>query len=348
MQRQLIFNVQLLRFLAAAAVLFTHTFTLLLPQSPLSIVPWIGGVDVFFVISGFIMTWMTLGQFGSAHASRRFLLRRIIRIVPPYWFFTLLTIAVVVAAGGRIRNTTADGAQIATSLLFIPWPRIDGAFVPILAQGWTLNYEAFFYLAFAVAMLFRGGLPLLVGGFAALAIAHPFLPPPWFVLGYFSHPVILEFVAGIALAHAYISGLRLPAWASLLLIVAAIAWYAFCPTDAGSFTQPLRLGIPAALLASALVLAPEPPRLDPMRRALQAGGDASYTLYLSHTLTVNAVIALCGKLGMAAPWLVIGLALGAAIAFAVLFYFLVEAPVTSWLGRHMHARVSQGPATVAP
>lgn len=347
MRRQLIFNVQLLRFIAATSVLFTHTFTLLLPESRLSVVPWTGGVDVFFVISGFIMTWMTLDEFGSGVAARRFLRRRIIRIVPPYWFFTFLTIAVVFAAGGRIRNTTADAAEIATSLLFVPWPRIDGQFVPVLAQGWTLNYEAFFYLAFAISMLFRRGLLFLVLAFAALAASHSFLPS-FSIVGFFSDPIILEFVAGIGLACIYFTSGRLPVAASLLLIAAAILWYAVWTADAGPFTQLLQVGIPAMLLTSALILAPEPRRLGWFRRALKAGGDASYTLYLSHTLTVNAVVILCAKLGFDAPWLVIALALVLAIVLAVLFYYLVEAPFTTWLGRRAHARVSNGPATVAP
>jgi len=348
MQRQVIFNVQLLRFIAAASVLFTHTYGLLVTSRILAAVPWTGGVDIFFVISGFIMTWMTRGQFGSASDARRFLLRRIIRIVPPYWFFTAIVVAIVLLAGGRIRHTTVDAGQMVTSFLFIPWPRADGNYYPILAQGWTLNYEMFFYLAFAVALLFRRGLLLLIISFAALVAIRPYLPLSWFVLGYLSDPIIFEFVAGIGLARLYLAGTRLPGAASVLLIVAAILWYALWTADAGGFTEALQVGVPATLLTAALVLAPEPERVGPFRQFLRKGGDASYTLYLSHTLTVNAVIALGIKLGVDAPWVLIAAAMLAAILLALLFYEFIEAPFTAFLGQRLHARVSGGPATVAP
>jgi exopolysaccharide production protein ExoZ len=348
-RRQVIFNVQLLRFLAAAAILLTHTASLLLPAtSPIWAVPWTGGVDVFFVISGFIMTWMTAGQFGSDGAAAQFLRRRIIRIVPPYWFFTFAVIAIVIVAGGRVRNTTADPVQVLTSLLFVPWPRIDGNLNPILSQGWTLNYEMFFYLAFALSMMFRRGLLLLVIAFCLLVAMHAFIPSSWFVLAFYSDPIILEFVAGIALARVYLTGRRVPPLTSLLMIAAAVLWFALVPIDAGDFSEPISVGIPAALLTSALVLAPEPLRLGPIRRAFRAGGDASYTLYLSHTLTAGAVIMLCAWIGLGSPWAVIGIASACAIIFAVLFYEILEAPFTAFLGRRFHARVSEGPATVAP
>jgi peptidoglycan/LPS O-acetylase OafA/YrhL len=147
--KPVLFNVQMMRFFAAFGVLLSHTMGFTIPPgAPVWSVPLTAGVHVFFVISGFIMVWMTANQFGDAAAARKFLLRRIIRIVPPYWFFTFIVIAAVAAQGGQIRNTTASWDLIATSLLFIPWPRSDGMLIPIMAQGWTLNFEMFFYLVF--------------------------------------------------------------------------------------------------------------------------------------------------------------------------------------------------------
>ena len=348
MQRRIIFNVQLLRFIAAGSVLFTHTYTLLLSSPVLAAVPWTHGVDIFFVISGFIMTWMTHGQFGSGSDAKRFLVRRLVRIVPPYWFFTLLIILIVTAAGGRIRHTTVDPAQIVTSFLFIPWPGVAETYAPVLAQGWTLNYEMFFYLSFSLGLLFRRGLLVLVIAFAGLAAIHSYIPWTWFVLAYLSDPIILEFVAGIGIARLYLGGTRLTPATSVLLIVAAVLWYAFWTVDAAAFTDLLRVGIPATLLTGALILSPEPKTMGTFRRLLRKGGDGSYALYLSHTLTVNAVVLAAMKLGVDAPWLVIATAMFAATAFAVIFYDFVEAPFTAFLGRRFHARVAAGPGTVAP
>jgi len=140
-------NSQILRFIAAAAVLTKHSIVLFLPGSALLTIPWSGGVDLFFVISGFIMAWLTRDWFGRPGASGQFLLRRAIRIIPPYWFFTSLMVATLLIAPDAPRHTRfAIGPAIA-SYAFFPWPRpSDGGVWPLLAQGWTLNYEAFFYV----------------------------------------------------------------------------------------------------------------------------------------------------------------------------------------------------------
>src|SRR4051794_18560267 len=190
-----------MRFAAAGGGLVNHAGNLVMPdKAPLWGVPWSMGVDLFFIISGFIMVWLTKEQFGKPDVAPRYLLRRIIRVVPPYWFFTGVMIVVVLLSSGRARNTTIGLQQIATSFAFVPWPRHDGTFSPILSQGWTLNYEIFFYVCFAVALTVRSGLVWLVGAFGAFALVHPFVPESWFVLKFLSDPIILEFVGGIGLA----------------------------------------------------------------------------------------------------------------------------------------------------
>ncbi|MGZ2412265.1 exopolysaccharide production protein ExoZ [Sphingomonas sp. F9_3S_D5_B_2] len=349
MQRRILFNVQLLRFLAASAILFTHTASVVAPNSAaLAHVPWVGGVDLFFVISGFIMTFMTRGQFGSGAASRRFLVRRLIRIVPPYWFFNLVTVALLVAAGGRIDNTTANPVTVVTSLAFVPWPRVDGQLVPIIAQGWTLNYEMFFYLAFAACILVPWGRRLLVGAFVALAMVHAIIPEGWFVARFYSDPVILEFVAGIGLGLLYLSGKRLGLLGAAGAIGAAVLVYVLVPLPGHGLDRLVHLGIPAALIGAALILGREPARQGPLLSAVKAGGDASYTLYLSHKLVVGAVLVVCAGAGVRQPFVVIATAMVAAIAFALLFYRLVETRVVTSLGTRFTGDVSRGLPSVAP
>ena len=347
--RHILFNVQLLRFLAAFAILFTHIADILFHGSPLvTAIPWTGGVDVFFVISGFIMAWMTAGDFGKPGAAARFLLRRIVRVVPPYWFFTIILIVAVVAAGGRLRNTTAEPMQVLTSLLFVPWPRIDGQLVPILAQGWTLNYEMFFYLAFALSMLFRRGLLILACTFTALVAVHPFVPDNWFALAFYTDPLILEFLLGIALGRLYLSGVRLNPIAAALMITLAIIAFLALPAIEGPFAHVIRVGGPAGLLTAAVILAPEPRRIGRILGAAKLGGDASYTLYLSHTLIIFPLVLLAELAAIDLPWLVLTISLFVAISFSVAFYRWAEAPFTKLLGRRLHAQASYGPATVAP
>ncbi|HEX8533324.1 MAG TPA: acyltransferase [Allosphingosinicella sp.] len=348
-QRQVISNVQVLRFFAAFSVLLRHSAYLLIPTTSVFwLFPWSAGVDIFFVISGFIMARLTHGQFGKPGVAGTFLLRRAVRIVPPYWFFTTLMIAAALLASAEVRNATLQPAQILTSYGFIPWPRGDGELNPILSQGWTLNYEAFFYLAFAACLLFRRGLALLAAGFAALVLLHPLVPKDWFALYFLSAPIILEFLGGIGIALLYLRGVRLPLWGSLLCAACAVAAFLVLRQVGLPEGRFLFFGVPAILVCASLILRPEPECPGPIRRALQAGGDASYTIYLSHTFTIHAAAILWRRLGFELPWLGVALEVAISIAAALLFYRLAERPFTHLLERRFGMRPSRGVQAVAP
>jgi exopolysaccharide production protein ExoZ len=125
-------SIQILRAAAALGVLLDHA------GRWLDVAPIVdigaAGVDLFFVISGFIMVYTSERLFGQTGAPQRFLARRIIRIVPLYW--TLTAFAALVLFG--------FGPNTLGSYLFIPTHR-----GPILTVGWTLNYEMMFYSLFA-------------------------------------------------------------------------------------------------------------------------------------------------------------------------------------------------------
>lgn len=340
MQREIIHNVQVLRFVAAAAIVITHQAALLIPYDEESswfwAVPWTAGADLFFVISGFVMLLLTHQAFGQKGAASDFLKRRIIRIVPPYWFFTTLTVAAVVAAGGRLAGTTVDLPQLLTSYSFVPWPRADGQINPILSQGWTLNYEAFFYAAFALALLSRRGLLALCIVFLTLVLLHPVVPERLFIIRFWTSPIILEFLAGIALARIYLAGVRLSQIGSYALLALAVITFAILSQQHfGLFSRFVTQGLPATLLSAGLILAMEPSRIGTFRRLLQQGGNASYTIYLAHGMTVHAFALLWKKLGVGLPWLGVGIGVTVAILSAVAFYAMAERPLTQALQRKL-------------
>jgi peptidoglycan/LPS O-acetylase OafA/YrhL len=348
--RPLLTNIQLLRFVAAAAVLVGHGGDLFLPDAAaFHAIPWSAGVDVFFVISGFVMTYLTQGQFGQAGAPRAFLMRRFIRIAPPYWLFTTLMVAAVMLFGEHVRNTRLDPAVTATSYLFIPWPRADGQLNPLLSQGWTLNYEAFFYLAFATALFFKRGLWWLAAGFLLLAAAYPFVPDGLFVLKFWANPIILEFLGGIGLGLLFLQGSRLPSWASLALTAAAVTIYLGTgPMEPGLMRRTVHIGLPALLLCASLALAPEPGSVGALRRLLVAGGGSSYTLYLSHTFTLNALLIAWRASGAGMPIVSMILAIIFSIATAALVYRWAERPMTDALHSITGTARARGVAAVAP
>ena len=144
MRSRTIHNVQYLRFFAASAVLFSHTADLVVSHySPVWKVPWTAGVDVFFVIRGFIMTWLTRGRFGAPDAPLRYLLSRIIRIAPPYWFFTAVMVAAVLLAPEQVRNTRLGWTELITSALFIAWPALTGTCPQLSHKGGRLTSKPF-------------------------------------------------------------------------------------------------------------------------------------------------------------------------------------------------------------
>ena len=142
--------------------------------------PWLAGVDIFFVISGFIMVYASSRWFGSAQSPRVFLAHRIARIVPLYWATTMLYLAVVLFAPALLNSEYLAPGFVISSFLFIPAARPDGLVQPLYSLGWTLNYEMFFYALFAIAIAFprRRGVPALIGGADPPRDARPGLRAP--------------------------------------------------------------------------------------------------------------------------------------------------------------------------
>lgn len=135
-------SLQILRALAATSVVYLH----------IGCEPWFGGfgVDIFFVLSGFVMCYIT----DSGESGKEFFLRRIARIVPLYWALTLITFVIAWLKPTLFNSTTADLGNLFKSLLFIPYVKENGSISPIIPVGWTLNYEVYFYLLISAGTIF--------------------------------------------------------------------------------------------------------------------------------------------------------------------------------------------------
>ena len=241
------------------------------------------GVDLFFVISGFIMVMTTAGK----HVTPGFFMaRRIVRVVPLYWVLTLALAAVVLAAPSIFRTTLLTSASLAQSLLFIPHlsPSHAGMVWPILVPGWTLNYEMFFYLVFAASLAFRHRLAVLVATLTALVAAGyvlgPFTSP---IARTYTDPILLEFVAGAVIGHLWLAGrLKLPMLASISgAVIGAALLVLRDAAPLASYTQ--LLGAVLVVIGSLNMS-----RLEWQSGMLRALGDASYSIYLTHVFTLGA------------------------------------------------------------
>src|SRR5260221_11021391 len=218
--------IQILRLFAAVAVVAFHALGVApngfeVPESTISFVMSYGGrgVDLFFVISGFII-------FYSTHSAKltpaEFLRRRVERIVPLYFLviFAVTILAMVVPA----TFDTPDwytARHIAKSLAFIVFT--DGE-MPVVYVGWSLEYEMYFYLTVALLMaLTRDVWRNIALGFSALVIVGR-IPGVDAALGnyaFFVDPMILEFVLGVVVANLFVTG-RV-SWPLQLAAASAIA-----------------------------------------------------------------------------------------------------------------------------
>ncbi|HSQ03406.1 MAG TPA: acyltransferase, partial [Burkholderiales bacterium] len=213
-------NVQALRAFAALWVAWYHTmqpvlngaYGLRVNAGGLPLFHGVGeigwmGVDVFFVISGFIMAYSTKDLDGGTRDAEKFMRKRIRRIVPLYWVLTTLVVAVAIALPDFFHTYRFDFMHALKSYFFLPAERPDGVALPPLVPGWSLNYEMYFYLVFTVAIWL--GVHRRVFVFATLfvlsAVAGQLLQygNPWspgtmrFVI---TSPLLLEFLAGVLIA----------------------------------------------------------------------------------------------------------------------------------------------------
>jgi len=285
-------SIQLLRGIAATAVVFHHCYN---PGVPGAARHGAAGVDIFFVISGFIMATVA-----GNRSWDEFLGDRVARIYP-LWFIAVLPWFFIQPNGLGV---------ILTSLTLWPvWGHIDK---PALVIGWTLSYEMLFYIVFAIGIATRRPVvPFLIfGSLILLELAFRNV----MVLRFIGSPMSIEFLAGVLMA-------KLPRQRGLgaVLIVAGLLGLGLSPGTfyesmygAEVFSRVAEWGVPAAMIVYGTL------SLEPLLNSQAFAvplfiGDASYSIYLFHLLTVYRLPWLAGLVG--------GLLIG------VLAHLLIEKPM---------------------
>lgn len=336
-------SIQYLRGLAAFGVLVYHAAE----RAGWAFGTGAAGVDVFFVISGFIMWVVTCRRPPSPG---QFLLRRGQRIAPLYWGVTLLVAAVAVTVPSAFPNMQVTGPALIQSLLFIPHHDPQGLIAPLIVPGWTLNYEMFFYLLFAAGLLAPERVrPWLVSGaLAALVALGPLGDRQNALWATYTDPILLEFGAGLWLGWLWSKG-RLPGpmtgWALVALGLAGFTAVAASGVDV-ALARVLLWGLPALLLVTGAVSV-ERHGAVPDLRPLRALGDASYSLYLVHGLAISATVRLLAMAGMEAPLAVFCAAIVAGVIAGLAVYRLVERPAQKLFHTGLSAHRPPKPAPAA-
>ncbi|MDL2406064.1 acyltransferase [Rhizobium calliandrae] len=285
-----LYGIQYLRGFAALAVVLFHAAE----RTDDHFLIGAAGVDVFFVISGFIM-W-TMSERRPVTPSR-FLLDRLQRIAPSYWIVTAIMVAGALA--GLFPSMKLTVTHILGSLFFIPVRSpSNGAIWPVLVQGWTLDFEMFFYVIFAATLLLprRLRLPSMVGIFLAFVIAGSIFNPQSSLLITFTRPIILEFAAGAILGWLWLSGKTAGPGVGLALIVAALLGFTAIQLFGLAFNE-LSCGPLAVALVFGMVSLESSGKLAniPLLTYL---GNSSYSIYLWHTLAISVVTKLVASTQM--------------------------------------------------
>jgi len=240
-----------------------------------------GGVDVFFVISGYIIHRLYGGLQGL---NLPFILQRANRIFPLYWAFTAAALIGYFTIGDALTRD-AGALDLVGSLSLIPTGQ-----PPILMVGWTLTHELYFYAAYAIWLaLPRRAQPWAAAGWGLLTVMSatlfPVVASPWLAL--VLSPFNLLFLGGGLLAHfdARLQSLR---WVTLVLTGAGAvhAMIALSASGLSGLEDPVSrvaLMAPFALGCVAAVLAWKPSLPAPVAQI----GDWSYAIYLSHILLIG-------------------------------------------------------------
>ena len=278
-------NIQLLRAYASVAVVYFHTGFQFGPVHPIGSF----GVDLFFIISGYIMARIL----DSEKTRQYFLRRRILRIVPPYWFFTLLVFFASMIVPQMMLNTRVNTAQLLKSLFFIPFMKVPGLMRPTLFVGWSINYEMYFYAALALGLAISARRAVWIGSGIILAIFAlcSLVTHPGTFAQFYGDPIVIEFVMGVVgyFACKSIGQIRsFPAkFALLVLCLLSSLFLAIMQGFHLNIThiRALSLGLVAWLaVCSAVLLANS--GWDTRNRLLILLGDSSYVLYLAHTFVL--------------------------------------------------------------
>ncbi len=298
------------------------------------------GVDLFFVISGFVMVYSSESLFGRADAPKIFLLRRLARIAPLYWAVTIVIIAYIYAAHGAKLWEIYSPASLVASFLFWPYPRLDGMAFPVASA--RLDAELRDVLLRGVRGRDPAAAPVRgAGGDTRLRRAGAARPRRRFaaavrLLGQLDHLGVLPRHAD---RHAYREGVRLPPAAAWALGLAACLGFAAMhdPPAAWGAWRVLFWGLPSAALVAACVLSSSTWRPGPAGRFFGVLGDASYSLYLVHPLAFPLVRWTIVRWVdfSPVPWLYAATLFGAAIVASVACYLWFERPITRALQRRL-------------
>ncbi|MDQ0903973.1 acyltransferase [Paenibacillus sp. V4I7] len=315
-------SLQLLRGIAACVVVIFHEFGTygLFKYGKY-------GVDLFFVLSGFIILYTHHTKIGEKKVLVPFILKRIIRVFPIYWFMTFVYILLVSVSGF---GSTLSIDYVLKSLFLLPQDKL-----PVIGVAWTLEFEMLFYFIFGLLMFNRKILytTLTLWG---LTIIYFFIFPTALpkAIEHIVSPLNLEFLFGCGIAVVVIKRKISAEWMTRLGIISIVTSLTLQYFNILKINDAIAWGIPFSILILGLVSLEMKKRLN-IPKTLIYLGNASYSIYLSHLITLLVLESILEKLGLHKQYGHNGFVQltfsVVAIFLGCVFYSLVEKPLLKYV-----------------
>lgn len=341
-QRIKLQNVQALRGIAALMVVLYHLLVIEqkyghgLISLPRCFNLGSAGVDIFFVISGFIMTVIIQGQFQQPQAIKHFLYNRVTRIYPIYWFYSLLVLLAFLLHPNWVNQSQGGHVDIIRSLLLLPQNQL-----PLVAVGWSLVYEMYFYLVITCLLFFpeKYLLKLLTAWLLFIVISRTLLQFNSATLDLITNPLTCEFIGGCFIARLcnYKKPMPIFLFVGIVLLLANFFLYRLQYNAPTGFARVFLYGLPSMLILYGVVVFEHKLFLT-FPKILSTLGDASYSIYLSHVLVLcvlgrfwssvrfdNLALHLCALVLMVA----------AVIIWSILSYNYIEKPLIHYFRKRL-------------
>lgn len=339
-------SIQVLRGISALLVTWHHALEASL-FAPYSIEPpnWLitlgaCGVDLFFVISGFIMVYVSLDTDKNTASPQNFMKKRFLRIYPFYWICCLFTLLAM-----------ALGAY--SSAHFTPETLLYSAFLihhhnSLINVSWTLSYEMYFYIIFAASLLFARSIQSLMFVIAVIVAIlittnTVFLNVEY--LEFFRNSIVLEFVWGLLLGALFKRNkLKINGFTALLLIICSaglliISSVLFSGETTEAINADYRFwawGIPSALILMAIIN--WEPKKNFRNKILIELGNSSYAQYLTHIFVLATYVKLLKifpEIMTVSQWIIVPFVILICVWVGWLAHVYCEKPILSFTRKMM-------------
>lgn len=327
-------SIEVLRGIAAILVLLHHTTRIFVKDYNTEFLygffnPGYLGVDVFFVLSGFIIFYIHKSDIGNSVKLKPFVLKRVIRVYPVYWILALTLIPIYLAVPSFGEPYYDDPIYLIKSLLLIPQE-----VQPILGVAWSLTHEMFFYLVFAFLIFIKPKYTFpIVGSWMLITFIMLFKNPfeEFLLINFIFSEYNIEFLLGCSVAFVFskrkISG-------TLPLTVGILSFFTFWVLNEYYSLEINRIimgGLPAALmiLGCANLDFTRKSKVNPLLKYL---GSASYSIYLTHPIFLAAAVKIVGPLNLFnhLGFFTIPIIAFLAIVSGCIFHRIIEKPILNF------------------